>query len=275
MGSFNYLDIKSLALSTTLAIAYGFTRYLSIVNGYEKGFDSLSYLLMMWMLFFLVQEVIVLKWRDPHVQLAEKVGNFIRKSAGEKSITGDICSRLTKKLSSALDFSEDGTHLYVKDRNWALETYGFFWENLLEKQVYMQKENSASSLHCLAFHSSDLNIWLEEKGEDFLSYQKKFINAGGTVERILCDNGQNPNLLDTVINKMKECGVQVYYYDVKKRNHDFTWDFLIVDNQAVMWTDFIAQLHQPKTAVYTNDGKYEGEDLIERWRRFRDKSELK
>jgi transposase len=225
---------------------------------------------MMGMLFFLVGEIAMLKWSMKQVQIEEKAGNFL-KNSGVKSITGDICSRLTKKLSRALDISEDGTHLYVRDRHWALETYGFFWENLLVKQ----EASPASKLRCLAFHSSDLNIWLEEKGIDFLSYQKRFIDAGGVVERVLCDDGQNPELLDKVVNKMKECGIDVYYYNAKKGGDDFAWDFLIVDNQSVMWVDTLNIGHKPETAVYTNNGKYEDNDLYERWRKYRDKSELK
>ncbi len=279
MKYFNYQEVRSVLLFTTLATIYGVIRYFFLISGMKPEvqqlqFDWVSNPMMMGMLFFLVREVAMLKWRMKQVQIEEKAENFIRKSAGESSITGAICSHWTKKVSNTIDFGENDTHMYVRDKDWALETYGSFWENLLKKQERMKKEHSGS-LRCLAFHSTDNDLWLEEKGEKFLSHQKKFIDAGGVVERVLCDDGKNPDRLEMVVTKMKECGIKVYYYNAKKGGEDFTWDFLIVDNQSVIWADIGNIEPRPETAVYTNNGKYEDNDLYERWRKYRDKSELK
>lgn len=236
--------------------------------------SSLANALIVGLLFLILEKVLELGESRLHEQ-DKSIFKFVQKAGGGKSVNGEVCLSLTEKHSKAIGFNQDCTEFFVTNEEWSLDTYGTFWENLKGQIRSLRTNDSDSDSQCFAIHSSNLDIWLDEMGEQFLRHQKAFIEAGGQIKRILCYEGsgnENPKLKEVAL-KMKNVGIEVYYCNIEKIPKLLAWDFLIVNNQAVVWTDLHHPKRIPRKAVYTNNGKYDDRDLLEFWKKIREESE--
>ncbi|MBI1380778.1 MAG: hypothetical protein GC161_06795 [Planctomycetaceae bacterium] len=129
------------------------------------------------------------------------------------------------------------THLYrINNPGLAIATYLLWWERLIKLQL------TGRQLRVRAIHSTGVDLWV---GKDYripkiLALHREFVNAGGTIHRVLIGAEPLPSTqhLNTV-QLMEEHGVHTIYLPRQHllANERITWDFLLAGVKVAPWQD--------------------------------------
>lgn len=122
----------------------------------------------------------------------------------------------------------------VEGEDWALRSYYFFWECLLEQQF--KKRDDEDPLIVRITHSNSIRIWLHENPDvgRLLNLQKAFYDAGGRIVRVFLGNEAQANSdYEKVLSRMRERKLDAFYLkpEVNTLPYDFLWvaglDFVV------------------------------------------------
>jgi hypothetical protein len=179
---------------------------------------------------------------------------------------------LHEDMTNALKINEEG--FSVHNHSFAVSSYLDFWKALVDEQKNRPK---GSGLTALVMHSCSIKIWLGRPFDNVLSLQRDFIEAGGSISRILCgkDNVPDKDYLD-VARAMEKIGIEVTYYDIESGGsayrHNFASDFLVIREleRAVIWRSDAYDMIEE--ALYLNSPFYNRESLVEKWMRLKSNS---
>jgi hypothetical protein len=103
-----------------------------------------------------------------------------------------------------------------------LASYVDFWRFLVKEQTQINHSNRQHisppphSLKAIAIHSCSFDIWLNHPLTEVLyRLQQSFIEAGGSIIRILCSEDDIPNNdVISTCQRMKEHKIDVWYYNI-------------------------------------------------------------
>ncbi len=126
----------------------------------------------------------------------------------------------------------------VEGEDWALRSYYFFWECLLEEQK--KRKDSGENLVIRITHSNSIRIWLiEHPNPDvskLLTLQKTFCDEGGRIARVFLGSETKANHdYERVLKRMRASKLDAFY--LKPVSHNLSYDFLWVSgfNFVVKW----------------------------------------
>lgn len=195
-----------------------------------------------------------------------------------RSLCGKVYTVIRQELVRALTLEKEGFR--VAHKTLALSSYDTFWRFLVEEQKSRNDKNRYP-MHLKVIHSCDFEIWVDHPlTKSLLERQKDFIKNNGTIERILCGSGSQPDdKIRKAAKNMREVGVIVSYYNMDKEDgisHDFASDFLHVAEAgpSVVWKSFTNRPHGViSEAIYLNGGEYEGQNLGQLWAEIQEHSD--
>jgi len=177
-------------------------------------------------------------------------------------------------LKNTLEVLPDKASFAIHDHFLALKMYVAFWRNLVE----LQRERNAVGgppLTALVVHRHDIGIWDNPILGPVFGLQKRFVDEGGSIHRILCGKDSQPDEHYTAIaRRMIESRVKVYYCNWKDAqflvSNPGLFDFLLIKEtkQAVIWKDVNVD-GQIDTATFTGNPVFgNNKSLEEIWLRI-------
>jgi hypothetical protein len=190
--------------------------------------------------------------------------------AENKGNIGKILQELHKDVKEILHPINDG--FKVVNHSFSLSTYSEFWSLLIEEQTEREKRK-LPPLNVIVVHRCAIQIWLDASMQSVLDLQFNFVFHGGKVSRILCGRGPKPSSdYCQVAEAMKEHRIDVFYYNLDKKEPHFRCGFLFVkeNKEAIIWKDD----HDGtiSEAKYIASPVHEGMDFSKVWESLRDHS---
>jgi len=140
--------------------------------------------------------------------------------------------KIIEEYERSIDHVEHGFSL--NGENLVLKSYISFWEHLLSEQKKISKEDkNYSGIKANIVHSCSFKIWTNHQFKnELLRIQKQFVDAGGKIIRILCENREKPSEeCEASMMALQEHNIDIRYYNIglNKTNHKFITDFLYVE----------------------------------------------
>ncbi|MCB2263406.1 MAG: hypothetical protein LGR52_10815 [Candidatus Thiosymbion ectosymbiont of Robbea hypermnestra] len=172
------------------------------------------------------------------------------------------------------DFTVDKGIINLKGEMLALLGYQYFWEQLIELQRN-RKETGKAGLIAKITHSNPIYIWESEWANKSLQQQRRFIDAGGEVLRVLVDyKAMNTDIKKfiEVTKKMQEYKIMVAYLPLKDTDKwsNPKYDFLLIGvddvTYSVQWKPAAnrATIDQSITTEYKGNALIEEQDQLEK-----------
>ncbi len=133
-----------------------------------------------------------------------------------------------KEFNERLTFFKGGYE--VRGEDWSLSAYEIFWNRLVERQQMLSGRKG--TLVVRITHANDIGIWDPEQRKDrridrLYEHQKKFIEYGGCIVRILLHRGEANETYKSVLTRMLAVGIEARLLELTEADA-FSYDFLWV-----------------------------------------------
>jgi len=120
----------------------------------------------------------------------------------------------------------------VHGEHQSLMAYRVFWDELVRLQQRIKKApgyvREEMCLIARVTHSNNVELWMPQHyqiAQDLLKLQKKFIDEGGVIVRLLVSTAPEPDPnYETTIKEMKDIGIEArFLHDRYKFDYDMLW----------------------------------------------------